>query len=173
MINRADIQSDGTTVSITSDACVKSSTKTLLTIGIMALIVLYVIFVFEIEIHHFRRLFIPTFIGGVLIVLFPLRFWFWKVFGKEKVIINAETITHFFDYGYFKAHVDVLPHNKLVTTFDFERKFNDEEYGHITFTSYIPETKKTKEICHTTVLLSKSEVNTIQELIEGISIVIA
>lgn len=165
MKNRVNIQSDGINVYVISKVRASNLAKTMLILFNIALIVLYIFFIYEIEKHELKKLLIPAFLLLFVLIFFPFRQLLWNLSGKENIVINAQTITHFYDYGFMKTNRNTIPHQKLTTSYEFVRNHDNEEHGILSFMSYNPKTHAVEEIYETTVLMPKNDLIKIQELI--------
>lgn len=168
MKNKAEVHSDGGNVYVVYTVQATSSRKALLTTLTFGLTLVYAWFWWEIEHYHLKKLFIPTILASVVFVIIPWRYWLWNFFGKEKLIINAQTLSHAYDYKIVRMHRNTIPHRKLTTAYEHCRTFNNEEYGYLRFLSHNDKTNQHEEIYQTGVAVSKNDLAKIQEMVGGV-----
>lgn len=162
MRNEIDIQSDGININVRSIVKVSMMRKLFITLVAIGMSLTYILFVIEIEQHELRKLFVPTMLASALFIYFPWKHWFWNFFGKENIVINAETITYFHDFGITKSMPHTVDHYKLTTLYDSVKQHNGEEWGRLQFISYNTKKKRTVEIYLTEILAPRKDLEKIQ-----------
>jgi hypothetical protein len=168
MTNKVDINSDGINVYVTSTIKANTVGKAILTLLNLGLLIFYVWFISTIENEEAGKFFLPVILMFVAFIYFPWRYWFWNFYGKENILINTKTITRHYDYGIIETKPKTIPHNRLATSYEFVRELKGQECGRLHFISYSTDTNLPEERFQTSILISKKDIDKIQNSITTI-----
>jgi len=168
MKNTVDIKSDGINVYITSNVQANKKGKIVLTILNSSVLIFYIWFISSLKNEEAGKFLVPVVLMFIMFVFFPWRYWFWNFFGKEIIIINTKTITRHYHYGILQTNPKTLPHNRLATTYEFVRNFENEEFGRLHFISYNIDTNLPEALFQTSVIIPKKAINRIEMEIQNV-----
>jgi energy-coupling factor transporter transmembrane protein EcfT len=135
--------------------------KVVLSLMILILITVYIFVVSTITKNDLRAMLFPMILVFVLILLFPVRYLLWNLFGKETLIVNTKTISYRYDYGILRTNLKTISFDGLGTGFHVVRKENTMEYGKMLFYNYRKEDNVPQLIHQTSVLLDTIDCNEI------------
>lgn len=107
----------------------------------------------------------PIIIITAIIILFPLRYLIWNIYGQEVLIINTKSISYFYDYGIYKTNLKTINYSQLATEIEYVREFELIEVGRLIFYIYREIDNLPEEIHRTSVLI---DTNKLKEIVEDI-----
>ena len=168
MNNRVKVNTDG--INIYVSLLVKSNKKGQIAMSIIILILLFILgaMINETNDDNLKDYVFPITIFAILIIVFPVRYLIWNLYGKEHLIINTKSISHNFDYGIYQTNLKTIKHDKLASGFELVRKEGEVEKGNLVFYDYRKEDNLPIQIYQTSVLLDKEKVNMIDAEIRQI-----
>lgn len=94
---------------------------------------------------------------SILIVAFPIRYFYWNLYGKENLIINLKSISYNHEYGFIKTNLKTIPTNDLGIKVDIRREEGNKRYGVMQFFDYDELTDLPDLIHETTILIEESK----------------
>jgi hypothetical protein len=166
--NSVEISSDDINVYVTSTIRATIAGKIILTLINLLVLGFYIFFLSTIELKENGKLFIPIILMFIAFIYFPWRYWFWNFYGKENIIINTKTITHYNDYGIVTTKSKTVKHQNLGTTYELVKEYEGEELGKLIFWSYNIDTNLPESVYETTVLISKKDIEIINQHISKV-----
>lgn len=158
MLTTTEVKSDGINVFITSTIHPESWVKFFLTSLNLALLIFCIWIMSNIGEEDIGKMLLPLLFMIVIFIFLPWRYWFWNMFGKEYIIINTKTITHYYDFGIIQTSPKTVHHFQLSITNEFVKTISDEEYGKIHFISHDSNTDLPEQVFQTSVLMSKKNI---------------
>jgi hypothetical protein len=170
MNNTLEITTDSINVFVTAKVKADLIGKWVLTVFNIGLLIVYIAIIVNVEQSEIGKFFIPIILMFFPCVFFPWKYWFWNFFGKEFIIVNTKTITHYHDYGIVVQTPKTLTHRSLATSYELVKMEDGREYGRLHFISYDEQTDLPEKIFQTSVILSKEELESIQEHLKKIFI---
>ncbi|GGF22063.1 hypothetical protein [Flavobacterium limi] len=96
---------------------------------------------------------IPVLIISAIIIIFPLRYLIWNIYGKEVLIVNSKSISYYYDYGFFKTNFKTILFTRLGTQIEFVREYDGIENGRLIFYNYREIDDLPEEIHRTSILI--------------------
>lgn len=135
--------------------------KVVLSLMLLVLMTVYIFVVSTITKNDLRETLFPMILVFVLILLFPVRYLLWNLFGKETLIVNTKTISYRYDYGIIRTNLKTIPFDRLGIGFHVERIENTMEHGKLLFYNYRKEDHLPVLIHQTSVLLDTIDRNEI------------
>lgn len=135
--------------------------KIILSICIIILLVVFVLVISTIEKQYIASAVLPILIFSGFMIIFPVRYLIWNLYGKENLIVNTKSISYFYDYGFFKTNLKTIFFYKLGTGFQFVREDEEGEKGRLLFYNYNKESNLPELIHQTSVLLDLVDVSEI------------
>ena len=144
--------------------------KIFLTILILLLLSVLVYLIATLEKEEISSSIFPIIIITALIILFPLRYLIWNIYGQERLIINTKSISYFYDYGLIKTNLKTINFSQLATEIEFVREFETVEVGRIIFYNYREIDNLPEEIHRTSVLIDLDELKNIVDDIDNLFI---
>ncbi|SFH90657.1 hypothetical protein [Halpernia frigidisoli] len=101
------------------------------------------------------ELFLELFIYLILIELFPLKYCFWNVFGKETLLFTKKSLSYKHVYGLISSNMKVVPHKNISVIFYNILIEKNKKFGKINFLEENDETGLIELIHKTSILISE------------------
>jgi len=158
MKNTVEKHSDG--INIYAEFSVKSNPigKIILIILVFVLIVFFVLVFSTIDVYTIGKSIFPIVIMAFFLLVIPIRYLVWNLYGKENLIINSKTISYNYDYGIIKTNLKTLPFNILGTGIELIREDNGIRKGRLIFYDYREKDHLPEVIHYTSILVNLEEV---------------
>lgn len=98
----------------------------------VTLVLLIIPFLFPIF-HTIERI-ILIFIYLIAVILFPIKYAIWNVFGKAILILNKKSISHQYNFGFISNNLNSAPYSDgLTISFEDLLIDKEEKFGKIYF----------------------------------------
>lgn len=165
MNNQINIQNDGINIYATLSVRAAKVGLVILTIMLIGLFVMVGFFFSEVKFKHFEE-----FVVAVLIIVpiggYSIKYYLWNLYGKESIIINTKSISWQYDYGFVQTNLETFKYHILGTGFEkLGQRDNGDELGRLIFYNYREEDNLPEVIHSTTILLTKEEIEILDEKI--------
>ncbi|MEE9408467.1 MAG: hypothetical protein V3V28_10390 [Polaribacter sp.] len=161
MKNKLEIHNDGINIYVTLIVNSHIIGKTLLSLFVILLIGGLIYFPSTIPKEEVSSFIFPILIFGFLVFFFPVRYLLWNIYGKENLIINTKTLSHYNDYGIFKTNLKTHAHQRLGTSFEHIRTTDNIKLGKLLFVKHNDENNLPEYLYETTVLLNSENIKMI------------
>ena len=102
MRNDYKLNSDGTYINLTLHLNSTTKGKVVLSIIVSILVGVLVYLPFSFPIINNPNIILPIIVFAIIIFVFPIRYLFWNLYGKEHIIINKKKLIIGKDYGVFR-----------------------------------------------------------------------
>ncbi len=166
MKNTIEKHFDGINIYSTLKIHASSIGKIVLTIFLLVFLGVLILVVSTIEQEEIASVIIPIVIISAIIIFFPLRYLIWNIYGKEILIINAKSISYYYDYGFFRTNLKTILFTRLGTQIEFVREYDGMENGRLILYNYREVDDLPEEIHRTSILI---DLNLLVELDTEIS----
>lgn len=168
MDNVFETHTDG--INVYATLKIKSSLlgRILLSICNIILICLWVTFVSSFNAQEMGKMLIPVVLMLAFIIFLPLRYLIWNIAGREFLIVNTKSISYNFDYGIIKTNLKTIKYNRLGWSFNETSKEKDVAYGRLVFYNYSEDTDVPEIIHHTSIVLTREEIFTLETEINNL-----
>jgi hypothetical protein len=165
MKNNCKIHSDGICVFINSQIKAATTGKIVLLLINLILWPGYLYLAVIVSVENEKGLFLPFFAVLLFLVFVLGRYTIWNFWGEEYIRINTKSINYNRSYGIFSTNETKINIHRLHWVYEIIRYFDDGEYGRIHFFDYDKDNDP-KAIFETTILIRKTDANTISENIK-------
>lgn len=113
---------------------------------------------------------VPSMIIPLILVLFffiglPVKYLLWNKYGQEFLIVNKKSVSWSYDYGIIKTNLNIEVFDKLSIGYEKVITIENEENGRLIFYNYDNENDLPVIIHQTTALLSKSDIELLNDQI--------
>lgn len=157
MKNKLELQSNDINISAILHVQAKKIGKIIAMTMIVPLVIGYFVLLFSIDYENNGGAVLGLFVAGIFMVMFPLKFLFWNLWGAEIITISSKAITCEHDYGFFRSNKSNFKIDGIGTDIEIIRELSEYNTGRINFYNYPKETDLPEHIYSTSVLLEESE----------------
>jgi len=168
MKNDIFINSDGINVFIEIHVKSKLIGKIIMSIIMLLLLFCYFAFLIMIDAKDIGSILVPFFIISIVLIVFPLRYLFWNLFGIEYIVVNTKTISFAYSYGILTTKYKTIKFNRLASGFDTSKLYNETLHGTLFFQDFDLETNLPINIFETSVIIPYSELSKIDNEIRKV-----
>jgi len=99
----------------------------------------------------------------ILWILFPLKYAWWNVFGKEMLIINRKSISYQYHYGFIKNNLKTVTYQNLSARFQPFLIDKEKKLGKIYFYEESEKTGLPNLLHSTSIYILQSQYDTVME----------
>lgn len=168
MNNTIEIVSDGANVYCTLSVKANIKGKIILGACVIFLVILHITLFSSLTQEELKEFILPLFIFGALIIIFPVRYFIWNLYGKEHLIINTKSVSHRYDYGLVSTSLKTHVYNRLGTGYELVRQINQIEHGRLIFYTYNDENGLQELLFQTSVLINLEELIELDQAIDSL-----
>ena len=162
MRNDYKLNSDGTYVKLTLNLNSTTKGKVILSIIVSVLIGVLVYLPFYFPIKNNPDLILPIIVFAIIIFVFPIRYLFWNLFGKEHFIINKKKISSNKDYGVYITNFKSQQFERLHLKFENNKTIEKIKCGNLIFKSFNKDTNLSEHIYSSSIDLELEVINKIK-----------
>lgn len=166
MRNDYKLNSDGTHIKLTLNQNSTTKGKVILSIIVSILIGVLVYLPFSFPIINNPDLILPIIVFAIIIFVFPIRYLFWNLFGKEYFIINKNKLSSHRDFGVYRTNLNIQQFERLHLEFENTKTFEEIECANLIFKSFNKDPSLSKYIYSSSINL---ELEVIKEIKNKIS----
>lgn len=163
--NDVNLFSDGINVYITLTVKSKLAGKIILSTLTMLLCIAYALMLFYIPGEEVGAFIIPVLGIPLVIIFIPLRYLLWNLYGQQRIIVNAKTISYNHSYGWVETRLKTIAFNRLGTSINTMPHREDGENGTFIFYNYVSDTNLPEVILETSVSIPKEKLKEMDEMI--------
>ncbi|RKF04761.1 hypothetical protein C8N26_0150 [Tenacibaculum lutimaris] len=166
MNNEVDITSDGINVYVSLRVVSNKIANAFLILVNCLVLVILTLVLSKINIKEEPKLILPIIIVPCLFFYFVGRYCLWNLYGIENIIINKNSLSSSFDYGWYKTNLKTQKVGELGVGFEVQRVEGETKKGDLIIVDYANEARLPLRIYTTSVLISEDKAEVI---LEGIS----
>ena len=163
MHNSFKIENNGINVFITLVVKSHSIGKLLTSLAVLAIIGFYIYIASTITKEEISTYIFPLLIGGIVILVLPVRYLLWNLFGQENIIVNTKSISYYRNYGIYSTNLKTKIHDRLTIGFEWTRTFDEIKYGNLIFEKTNEENDLPEHLYTTSVELTFENLTQIQD----------
>ena len=162
MRNDYKLNSDGTYINLTLHLNSTTKGKVVLSIIVSILVGVLVYLPFSFPIINNPDIILPIIVFAIIIFVFPIRYLFWNLFGKEHFIINKKKLIIGKDYGVYITNLETQQFERLHLEFENTKTFQKIESGNLIFKSFNKDPRLSKYIYSSSINLELEVINEIK-----------
>ena len=162
MRNDYKLNSDGTYINLTLHLNSTTKGKVVLSIIVSILVGVLVYLPFSFPIINNPNIILPIIVFAIIIFVFPIRYLFWNLYGKEHIIINKKKLIIGKDYGVYITNLETQQFERLHIEFERTKTFEEIKFGNLIFKSFNKDPRLSKYIYSSSINLELEVINEIK-----------